>query len=92
MRRTKRRGSFFLCLLINMLMNMEGLIPAVVLLVLHFWLKISIWWAVGTFAVWVVSMVLWMAFIGWAGRCGSEQNLPKENKNPYSAGKAENEP
>ena len=47
MRNSKRSGSFFPCLFINMLMNIEGLLPAVILLVLHFWLKISVWWSVG---------------------------------------------
>ena len=77
MRNSKRSGSFFPCLFINMLMNIEGLLPAVILLVLHFWLKISVWWSVG-------------AFIGWAGKCSSARDLPKENKNPYSVGSMEN--
>ena len=47
MRNSKRSGSFFPCLFINMLMNIEGLLPAVILLVLHFWLKISVWWWAG---------------------------------------------
>ena len=34
---SKRSGSFFPCLFINMLLNIEGLLPAVILLVLHFW-------------------------------------------------------
>ena len=36
MRNSKRSGSFFPCLFINILMNIEGLLPAVILLVLHF--------------------------------------------------------
>lgn len=36
MRNSKRSGNFFLCLLMNILMNIEGLLPAVILLVLHF--------------------------------------------------------
>lgn len=34
MRKTKRSGSFLLCLLINILPNLEGLIPAAILLIL----------------------------------------------------------
>ena len=86
MRGPKRSGSFFPCLFINMLMNIEGLLPAAVLLVLHFWLKISVWWSVGAFVAWIPSLIMWMAFIGWAGKCGTERDLPKKNKNPYSAG------
>lgn len=43
MRKTKLSGSFFICLLINMLLNFEGIIPAAVLLALHFVLKLSVW-------------------------------------------------
>ena len=35
MRNSKRSGSFFPCLFINILMNIEGLLPAVILLVLQ---------------------------------------------------------
>lgn len=90
MRKTKRSGNFFLCLFFNMLLNIEGLIPAAVLLILHFWLKLSIWWAVGMFAAWIVYLIMWMAFIGWAGKCGNTPDLPKENKNPYSVGNTNN--
>ena len=71
-------------MLINMLMNIRGLIPTVVLLILHFALKISFWWAAGAFAAWIIYLILWMVFIGWAGRCGNTRALPKKNKNPYS--------
>lgn len=86
MRRAKRSGSFILCLLFNMLMNLEGLIPAAVLLILHFLFDWSIWWSVLAAALWIVMIILWMLFIGWSGRCGSTPDTPKENKNPYSVG------
>lgn len=86
MRRAKRSGSFILCLLFNMLMNLEGLIPAAVLLILHFLFYWSIWWSVLAAALWIVLIILWMLFIGWSGRCGSTPDTPKENKNPYSVG------
>ena len=82
MRNSKRSGSFFPCLFINMLMNIEGLLPAVILLVLHFWLKISVWWSVGAFIAWILYLIMW--------KCGSARDLPKENKNPYSVGSTEN--
>ena len=88
MRRTKRNGSFLLCLLINMLLNLEGMIPAVILFVLHFWLGWSIWWAVLALGLWILGLILWMLVIGWAGKCNSTPDPPKENKNPYSSGKS----
>lgn len=86
MRGPKRAGNFFLSLAFNMLLNPEGLILAVILLVLHFVLGLSIWWSVLAFGVWILWLVLWMAFMGWAGRC-SRPDPPKENKNPYSVKK-----
>lgn len=88
--RTTRSGGFFPYLFINMLMNIEGLLPTVILLILCFWLKISVWWSVGAFIAWILYLIMWMAFIGWAGKCGSARDLPKENKNPYSVGSMEN--
>ncbi len=84
MRRTGRSGSFLLCLLLNLLLNLEWSIPAFILLALHFWLGISIWWFVGGLAFWILSVLSGMWFMGWAIDCGKEKDPPKENKNPYS--------
>ncbi len=84
MRRTSRSGSFFVCLVFNMLLNLEGLIPAAVLLVLHYVLGWPLWPTFAAVGLWVLYLVAWMAVIGWAGRCGSTPDAPKENKNPYS--------
>ena len=92
MRNSKRGGSFFPCLFINMLMNIGGLLPVLILSVLHFGLKISVWWPVGAFIAWIIYLIMWMAFVGWAGRCGSARDLPKKNKNPYSVGSGEKNP
>ena len=92
MRRTKRKGSFFLCLLINMMLNLEGAIPAAILLILHFVLGWSLWWAVAAFGIWLLWLFLWMAAVGWARRCGSTPDLPKENKNPYSVNQKQEKP
>lgn len=86
MRKTNRSGSFLLCLLFNMLLNLEGLIPASVLLALHFILKWSIWWAVLAAGLWIVYLILWMLFMGFAAKCSNTPDAPKENKNPYSVG------
>lgn len=86
MRRTERSGGFMLCLLFNMLLNLEGLIPAAVLLALHFILGLSAWWAALAAALWLLWLVVWMLILGWAGRCSNTPDMPKENKNPYSAG------
>ena len=87
MRRTKRSGGFIICLLFNMLINLEWSIPAWILLALHFWLDISIWWFVGALAFWILSIISWMSIMGWAADCSNTPDPPKENKNPYSVKK-----
>ena len=54
MRRTSRSGSFFVCLVFNMLLNLEGLIPAVVLLVLHYALDWPLWLTFAAVGLWVL--------------------------------------
>lgn len=85
MRRTKRRGGFFFSLLINILLNPEGFLPAVVLIVLHFVLGWSLWWAALAAVVWIVWLTIRMLLLGWVVDCGNTPDPPKENKNPYSA-------
>ena len=84
MRRWKRSGNFLLCLLINLALNLEWSIPAWILLALHIWLDISIWWFFGSLAFWILSILVEMRLVGWAASCGSQKDPPKENKNPYS--------
>lgn len=87
MRKTKRSGNFFLSLLFNMLLNPEGAVVAAVLLGLHFWLGISLWWTFLALGLWLAGLILWMLFIGWARDCGDEPDPVRENKNPYSSKK-----
>lgn len=87
MRKAKRSGSFFLCLLFNILLNLDGLIPSAVLLAVHFWLNISVMWSVGAAAIWLGWIILYMLVIGWANDCGNTPDKTKENKNPYSVKK-----
>ncbi len=85
MRKSKLDGNFFICLLINILLNLEGAIPGAILLVLHFIFEISVWWSVGAFALWIIYILLWMIIFGWANQASSK-NEYRENKNPYSVG------
>lgn len=85
MRKTKQSCNLLLCFLLNLFLNFEGLIPAAILLALHFLLHISCWWAVLVTALWIVQILLYTLVIGWANKCGNAPDKPKENKNPYSA-------
>lgn len=84
MRQIKHDGSLLLCLLLRLLLHLDGLIPSAVLLALHFWLDISVWWAIAAAILWLVLTILSAFVIGWAANCGKTPDQPKENKNPYS--------
>lgn len=84
MRKANRSGGTLLCLILNILLNLDGIIPALILLALHFWLDISIWWAVAAGAIWLLQIVFWTLFWRFANKCGNTHDLPRENKNPYS--------
>ena len=53
-------------------------------LALHFVLDFSAIWFVVALALWVLALAVWMWIMGWATRCGSIPDPPKENRNPYS--------
>lgn len=85
MRRAKRKTGFFKTLLINILLNPEGLLPAAVLVVLHFVLGWSLWWVAFAAVLWLAWLIIRMMLFGWAIKCGDEPNPLKKNKNPYSS-------
>ena len=84
MRKIKREGGFWVCLLLNMLLNLEWSIPAWVLLGLHVWAGVRLRWFAGALGFWILCLLLGMWIMGWAADCGSRSDPPKENKNPYS--------
>ena len=84
MKKLRNSGNFFLVLLFNMLMNLEWTIPAWLLLLCHFFFDWSIKWFWIALGIWLLDILLWMDILGWASRCGSTPDKPKENKNPYS--------
>ncbi len=86
MKRFRKSGNFFLALLVNMLLNLEWTIPAWILLACHFIFGWSILWFWLALGLWFINIIFWMDIMGWAARCGSEPDKPKENKNPYSVG------
>lgn len=63
----------------------RALLPTILLLVLHFVLDLSIWWAVLAFGLWIAGILLRRLVVRWA-RYGSRAETKKANKNPYSLG------
>lgn len=85
MRRSGYGGSFFLCLLLNVLLNWMGVLPAALLLALHHWRGWPLGWAGIALALWLGGILLRVLLIGWASDCGNRRDEVRENKNPYSS-------
>lgn len=90
MRKTIRKTSTALTILINLLMNLEWLIPSVILLVLHFTLGISVWWAALGLLLWIIPTVLFSCCITWATADGEfprpatvNVKLRENERNPF---------
>lgn len=87
MKRSSYSGGFFLCLLINILLNIRLTIPGWILLILHFLFPvISIWWFVGYMGAFLLYMLIWQLvwhIIGRIGASAKEIPPPKE-RNPYA--------
>ena len=85
MRRTRRSGGFLICLLINIILNLDGAIPAVLLLIGHYAFGVPLWLAIAAFALWLVGMIVYMLIMGWY--IGQDDDLPQKSKrvnNPYA--------
>ena len=76
-------GNFFLALILNLVFNLEWVIPAVILLVLHFTTGLPIYWFWIALGLWLGIILIMTLALGWAGK-SSAPPPPRENKNPYS--------
>lgn len=85
MRRTDSNSGRFICFIINLALNWELSIPAFILLILHFVLHISLWWAAGAAALYILWIALLTFIIGWASSGTGKPETPRKNVNPYSA-------
>ena len=84
MRSSQRATSFLLCLLFNLLLNLDRSVPAWVLLALHFVLGWSMLWFWLALGLWLLAVVGWTCFMGFAARNSNAPKPYRENKNPYS--------
>ena len=84
MKRFRKDGNFWLCFILNLLMNLELTIPALILLGLHFWQNIHIKWFWIALAFWPLVVLLRMIILRLLISGGNCSEPPKENKNPYS--------
>ncbi|MGN0452325.1 MAG: hypothetical protein ACI4GZ_00820 [Ruminococcus sp.] len=86
-RRTTRHSGFFLCFIINLLINFEWTVPGFVFLGLFIWLKKSVflWLMIIAFAVFIIYIFVWTLLLSFMNKC-STPTEHRENKNPYSVG------
>lgn len=91
-------GNFLFCLIISLALNLQGLIPAAIALILYLWLGFPPLWIVLTMAgIWFFIILVQLLVIRWAVSrpsqpSGSNKNpyssngyVPGGNKNPYSS-------
>ncbi len=77
-------GNFLFCLIISLTLNLPGLVPAAIALILYLWLGIPPLWVVLTLAgIWFFIILIQLLVIRWAAS-GPSQPLGS-NKNPYSS-------
>lgn len=86
MRTSKRKSNLLFTVFINLLLNLEGILPALVCVALHFIFDISLLWAAGFAAFWVLAVLIKTILLSKAVEYGNEKTPYRENKNPYSSG------
>ena len=70
MKRPGVDGGFLLCFILNLFLNIGWLLPAVILLILHFVVGTPLWLFFVALALWVVIVLLMTIFMSWAARTG----------------------
>ncbi len=77
-------GNFLFCLVISLALNLQGLIPAAIALILYLWLGFPPLWIFFTLAgIWFFIILIQLLVIRWAA---SRPSIPPaSNKNPYSS-------
>lgn len=77
-------GNFLFCLIISLALNLQGLIPAAIALILYLWLGFPPLWIVLTMAgIWFFIILIQLLVIRWAASGPSKPS--GSNKNPYSS-------
>ena len=84
-KRRIRNSGLIMSFLLSVFFNLRWTVPAWILLGLHFWLKISIWWSLACFAAFLVIILLRCIVFSSLVSAGSYNDREKPNLNPYSA-------
>jgi len=81
--RKAEHSNFWLAYLLNVALNFEWCVPALILLGLHFWLGVPIYFFWIALAVWLIGPLIFMLTVELVKKSIPEDK-PQENKNPYS--------
>lgn len=84
MRRMRNDGGFLLCLIVNLIFNIEWSIPAWICLAVHFIWDLSIWYFIVLIGIWFLYILIVTCVLCWISRCGNEPIMENKNVNPYS--------
>ena len=84
MRRHSGSSGFWVSVLFTMALNLEWLLPAVVLFIFHFVFGWSLWWTALAVGLWILWIMAAVALLGLASKAGNAPQPQTENKNPYS--------
>lgn len=74
-----------ICFFANMLHEIWGVIPAAILLFLHFRFRLTIWYAVIVLILWLLIVAVRTGIIAFANANSEGVVIDHENKNPLSA-------
>lgn len=85
MRTSKQKSNLLFTIFINLLLNLEGFLPVLICVALHFIFDISLLWAIGFAAFWVLAVLIKTILLSKAVKYGNEKTPYRENKNPYSS-------
>lgn len=78
-------SDIMLCFLFELLHEIWGIVPAIILLVLHFLLKLSVLYFFLALAIWLLVIAIRTAIIAFANRYRDGVVIHQTNKNPHSA-------
>jgi energy-coupling factor transporter transmembrane protein EcfT len=76
---------FFTNLFFNLVLNIGGIVPALILLALHYIFDLSMIWFWIALGVWILGIIIRMLFLSFAMKCSNMPDRHLDNVNPYSA-------
>lgn len=84
-RRLPAFSGFLTSFLLTSFWHLKWTVPAWVLLGLHIWLRISVWWSLGCFIIFFAIIFIRCIILNSLISAGSFNDAEKPNVNPYSS-------